>query len=299
LLLRLSPASGSASSKIAYAAGNTAAKTRPLQRACASPSRICSAVGSRAEEGGRGSSEVAGAGGGRLREEPHRRGRICAASQEERGGAESPPLPIWSGRRRLLHLRRRSGMGEGAAGRPQSSRTSSSAAGRALTSSSTPPDLGSSARAGSWDLGSAARAESWELRPLHVLREGRPSTPTPLDDDELDAGAGAAFASYEIPPASAPRIHSFTSSVPDSGEHGRGSRPPCSSRIQTRCRRMGEGVGGGRVAAIVPTSPPLTSSPSNPCRSRTTAVGGSEGGSVGRLGCGKVRETPGLRNGGG
>jgi hypothetical protein len=147
---------------------------------------------------------------------------------QERGGAESPPPPVWSGRRHLPHLRRSSRMGEGVVGRPQSSRTSSSAAGRASTSSSTAPDLGSSARAGSWDLGSTARAESWELRPLHVLREGRPSTPTSLDDDELDAGGGAAFASYEIPPPTAPRIHRFTSSVPDSGERGRGSRLPCS-----------------------------------------------------------------------
>jgi hypothetical protein len=158
------------------------------------------------EEGGRGRSLTGAA-------DLHRR-----VAGQERGGAESPPPPVWSGRRCLFHLCRSSRMGEGAVGRTQSSRTSSSAAGRASTSSSTPPDLGSTTRAGSWDLGSAARAESWdlgsaaraeswELHPLHVLREGRPSTPTPLDDDELDAGAGAAFSSYEIPPTSAPRIH--------------------------------------------------------------------------------------------
>jgi hypothetical protein len=109
------------------------------------------------------------------------------------------------------------------------------------------------------------------------------------------------------PPSAPTRYHRrahlgstrFTSSVPDSSEHDRGSRLPCSSGIQTRRRRMGEGVGVGRVAAIAPTSSPLTSSPPHPCRSRTTVVGGSEGGSVGRLGCGKVRETPGLRDGGG
>jgi hypothetical protein len=47
----------------------------------------------------------------------------------------------------------------------------------------------------------------------------------------------------------APRIHHFTSAVPDSGECDRGSKLPCSSRIQARrSRRIGGGVVGGLVA---------------------------------------------------
>jgi hypothetical protein len=62
----------------------------------------------------------------------------------------------------------------------------------------------------------------------HVLREGQPWTPMPLDDNELGAGTGSRLRLLQDPGS-----ERITSCVPDLSDHDCESRLSCSSSARS------------------------------------------------------------------